>query len=56
MPEQKLDTDRRSEAISDRDLNELLRLIAAVKFGTVTVVIQDNKVIQLEKNEKIRLV
>jgi len=56
MPEQKLEIDRISEVISDRDLNELLRLITAVRFGTVTVVIQDNKVIQLEKNEKIRLV
>jgi len=26
------------------------------KFGTVTIIIQDGRVVQIEKNEKIRLV
>ncbi len=26
-----------------------------IKFGTVTLIIQDGKVIQIDKNEKIRL-
>lgn len=38
---------------------ELERRIRAalqeIKFGTVTLVIQDGKVIQIDKNEKIRL-
>jgi hypothetical protein len=30
-------------------------LVGGIKFGTVTVVIQDGKVIQIESNEKFRL-
>ncbi|ACM20807.1 protein of unknown function DUF2292 [Geotalea daltonii FRC-32] len=29
--------------------------LQSIKFGTVTLVIQDGKVIQIDKNEKIRL-
>ncbi len=36
----------------ERQVREALRLI---RFGTVTLVIQDGKVIQIDKNEKIRL-
>lgn len=31
------------------------RLIKETKYGTVTVIIQDGKVIQVEKTDKIRL-
>ena len=31
------------------------RLIRETKYGTVTVIIQDGKVIQLDKTDKIRL-
>lgn len=33
----------------------LLQYIQSVQYGSVTVIIQDGKVIQIEKNEKIRL-
>lgn len=29
--------------------------IESIKYGTITIIIQDGVVIQLEKNEKIRL-
>nr|WP_275585085.1 YezD family protein [Peribacillus deserti] len=31
------------------------RMLAEVKYGSITLVIQDGKVIQIEKNEKVRL-
>ncbi|AMO86266.1 hypothetical protein B857_01351 [Solibacillus isronensis B3W22] len=41
------------------DINETIEKIketvASVKYGTVTLVIQDGHVVQIEKNEKIRL-
>ena len=41
------------------DLNQTIEKIkdtvATVKYGTVTLVIQDGHVVQIEKNEKIRL-
>lgn len=36
-------------------LKEVDRLVNEVKYGTITIVIQDGKVIQIDKTEKIRL-
>ncbi len=36
----------------DRRIREAL---AAIRYGTVTLVVQDGRVIQLDKSEKIRL-
>lgn len=44
------------DVISEKDLLNLLELIKTVRFGSISLIIQDGKVIQLEKNEKIRLV
>jgi hypothetical protein len=30
-------------------------MLVSIKYGTITLVIQDGKVIQIEKNEKVRL-
>ncbi|QPA33348.1 YezD family protein [Anoxybacillus caldiproteolyticus] len=30
-------------------------MLDSMKFGSITLVIQDGKIIQLEKNEKVRL-
>ncbi|MRR35583.1 DUF2292 domain-containing protein [bacterium] len=38
------------------DLEEKIRAaLREIRFGTVTLVIQDGKVIQIDKSEKIRL-
>lgn len=36
----------------ERQVRDALR---AIRFGTVTLVIQDGRVIQIDKNEKLRL-
>jgi len=46
-------TDNRS--ISDENLNKLLELLKTTQFGSITLVIQDGVVIQIERNEKLRL-
>lgn len=33
----------------------LNQLLSGLKFGSITIVVQDGKVIQIEKNEKVRL-
>lgn len=39
-----------------RDLERLVReALTSIRFGTVTLVVQDGRVIQVDKNEKIRL-
>jgi len=56
MTNRKINCDRILNSISDDNFNKLLDLIEDVQFGTITLVIQDRKVIQIDKNEKIRLV
>ena len=50
-----------NEANRDKDnnleeaLNEVRRLVGELKYGSVTLVIQDGVVVQIERQEKIRL-
>ncbi|MBN3547927.1 YezD family protein [Fictibacillus nanhaiensis] len=30
-------------------------MLSSIKFGSITLIVQDGKVIQLEKNEKVRI-
>lgn len=39
----------------DSVANKLKEMLSTMKYGSITLVIQDGKVIQLEKNEKVRL-
>lgn len=41
--------------LSPEDLQRLLELIKTVKYGSITLVIQDGRVVQIVKNEKMRL-
>ncbi len=49
-------TCKKNSVISEPDFKRLLELIDSVSFGSVTLIIQDGKVVQIEKNEKVRLV
>ena len=42
-------------ALSEKNIEFLSGLIANTKFGSVTIVIQDGLIVQIEKNEKIRI-
>jgi len=40
----------------NKELEHVVRdSLQSIRFGTVTLVVQDGKVIQVEKNEKIRI-
>lgn len=39
----------------DNYLDIIKNFIEAIKYGTITIVVQDGKVIQIEKNEKYRI-
>jgi hypothetical protein len=43
-----------SRAISEENLKKLLEMLRNVKYGSVTLVVQDGIVVQVERNEKIR--
>jgi hypothetical protein len=44
-----------SKSISAEDLNELIKLIDSIEYGSVTITIRDGKVVQFEKNVKMRI-
>lgn len=43
-------------SVSEDDFNRIRESIRSIQFGSVSIVIQNGKIIQIEKNEKIRLV
>jgi hypothetical protein len=43
-------------ALGEKVLEELLTILPTLQFGSVTLIIQNGKVVQIEKNEKFRLV
>ena len=51
----KTDTEKNKEPLSSADLQRLLDLIGSISYGSITLVIQDGRVIQIDKNEKMRL-
>lgn len=51
-----MDKKRLCRGISEKDLDRLLDMLKVVNYGSITLVIQDGKVVQIEKSEKVRLV
>jgi hypothetical protein len=46
---------KESKKSDNKPLEMISKMVGEIKYGTVTVVIQDGKVIQIEANEKFRL-
>jgi hypothetical protein len=49
------ETNKTESILSNEDLQRLLRLLSEIVYGSVTLIIQNGKVVQIEKNEKVRL-
>ena len=47
--------DEKRIPIAKEDLKRLLEMVNSINYGSVTLLIQDRQVIQIEKNEKVRL-
>ncbi len=41
--------------ISDEDLKKVVQYIEEIQFGSVTLYIQEGRIVQIEKSEKIKL-
>ena len=41
--------------VSNEELLKIREQIESIRFGSVTVIVQDGKVIQIDKQEKFRL-
>lgn len=46
---------KKRNEISPGDMDKILKLIKTIKYGSITLVIQDGILIQIETSEKIRL-
>ncbi|WP_081580480.1 YezD family protein [Gottschalkia acidurici] len=40
---------------SEESLSKLGKIINTVKYGSVTAIIQEGKIVQIERNEKVRV-
>jgi hypothetical protein len=43
------------EIIENEKLAEILKMVSKIKYGSITLIIQDGVIIQVDKNEKIRM-
>lgn len=50
----KLET-KDDKIVTDQQLAAILDAINGVRFGSITLIIQDGKLVQIDKNEKTRL-
>ncbi|EGD45860.1 Protein of unknown function DUF2292 [Ruminiclostridium papyrosolvens DSM 2782] len=41
--------------ISEQDIQKLYDMAKSIRYGSITLVFQDGNLIQLEKNEKVRV-
>lgn len=41
--------------VTEETLAQIKEYIESVKYGSINIIIQDGKIIQIDKNEKIRL-
>ena len=46
--------EKKKEGISDEILIQIKNELGALRYGSLTVIVQDGRVVQIEKNEKIR--
>ena len=56
MAQKTLDSANNRDPFSHGDLQKLLELLKTLRFGSVTLIVQDGKVVQIDKNEKMRLI
>lgn len=45
----------RKNNIQEREIKKIIEFIETIQYGSVTIIIQDGNILQIEKNEKIRM-
>lgn len=56
MPLKKSLVEKDQKVVSDQQLEAILNSIKSVRYGSVTLIIQDGKLVQIDKSEKTRLI
>ncbi|OIQ08998.1 hypothetical protein MOOR_13950 [Moorella thermoacetica] len=58
MPERPMTDSRCQAEISTREqrvLDEVLKALRQVRYGSITIIIQDGRIVQIDYTEKVRL-
>ncbi len=53
--EDKKDNFDKKSASNEKNLQKIIELIETIQYGSINLTIQDGYIIQIEKNEKIRM-
>ncbi|AGB19217.1 YezD family protein [Thermoanaerobacterium thermosaccharolyticum] len=56
MERKNADNERIENKPLSNEIKKLLELIDEVKYGSIIIIINNGKIVQIEKNEKMRLV
>lgn len=43
------------QSVNEKDIHKIIEFINSIQYGSIVISIQDGKIVQIEKNEKIRL-
>lgn len=43
------------EIAENKKIKEILKMVEQIKYGSITLIIQDGVIVQVDKNEKIRV-
>lgn len=47
--------EQQKNVILGKDLNKIIEILQTIQYGSVTIIVQDGKILQIVKNEKIRV-
>lgn len=47
--------DRGKKRVTPEELQKIKKFIEDIEYGSVTIVVQNGTIVQIEKNEKLRL-
>jgi hypothetical protein len=56
MTEQKTGVDKLPAPLDEKTWKELVSCLSSIRHGSVTLIIQNSQITQIEKNEKLRLI
>lgn len=47
--------DRLKESVTDQQLRQILEISRTIRYGSINLIFQDGVLVQIERNEKIRV-
>ncbi len=45
----------KKNTVNEKDIQKIIEFIETIQFGSIMVIIQDGRIVQIEKNEKVRI-